>query len=239
VADEAMRHAITKLAHLHFAATPRSRSRLIRMGEPRALVFDVGSPAADDLRRVQAADDGPRLIVAQHPIGRTDRQEQLWMNQTLRAVGGGRGGGRRRRARHDDVMVISPNDDAGSAGIRAAIDAAGIQPVEHLPRERFVELLAGAQAIVGNSSAGLIEAAILKTACVNVGPRQAGREKCANVVDCDYGKAHVAAALDRALALDLGRLRHPYGGGRTGQRIARTLATIDLASVPVRKRNSY
>jgi len=137
------------------------------------------------------------------------------------------------------VMVMAPNDDPGSAGIRAAIDQAGVEPVGHLPRRRFVELLAGADAIVGNSSAGLIEAAILRTACVNVGPRQAGREKCANVIDCDCGRANVAAALEKALALDLRRLRHPFGGGRTGQRIADTLASIDLGAVPLRKRNTY
>ncbi len=228
VADEAMRHAISKLAHLHFAATPRSRSRLIRMGEPNALVYDVGSPAADGLRRIQPAADAPRIIVAQHPVGAPDKQEQLWMSQTLRAVGDG-----------DEVMVLLPNDDPGSAGIRAAIDRAGADPVDHVPRQRFVRLLAGARAIVGNSSAGLIEAAILKTACVNVGPRQAGRERCANVVDCDYGTAGVKAALDKAMQLDLRRLRHPYGGGRTGERIAEVLATIDLDKVAIRKRNSY
>ncbi len=228
VADEAMRHAISKLAHLHFAATPRSRSRLIRMGEPNGLVYDLGSPAADGLKNVQAASGGPRIIVAQHPIGATDAQEQRWMTWTLEAVGTG-----------DDVLVIGPNDDPGAPGIRAAIDKAGPRNVDHMPRETFVAMLAGAKVIVGNSSTGLIEAAILKTACVNVGPRQAGRETCGNAIACDYGKANVNAALDKALRLDLRRLRHPYGGGRTGRRIADLLATIDLNKVPLRKRNTY
>src|SRR5690606_26747117 len=103
----------------------------------------------------------------------------------------------------------------------------------------FLSLLAGARAIVGNSSAGLIEAAVLKVPCVNIGPRQAGREKPANVVDCDYGEQNARRALKRALRLDLRRMRHPYGDGRAGERIANRLATIDLDAAPLRKRNAY
>jgi len=227
VADEAMRHAISKLAHLHLAATARSRSRLLRMGEHQATVFNVGSPAVDGLAEVQPLTDGPELIVMQHPIGESDAREKRWMRGTLAATKAHR------------RVVMMPNADAGSDGIRAAIKAAKVESIEHLPRRRWLAMLAGAGAIVGNSSAGLIEAAVLKTPCVNVGPRQGGREKPGNVIDCDYGKADVAAAVDKALAMNVRKLTHPYGHGESGRRIADLLTTVDLSSLPLRKHNAY
>ncbi len=227
VADEAMRHAISKLAHLHLVATDTSRNRLVRMGEPAKRVVNVGSPAMDGLGRVKPDPDAPELIVIQHPIGAPDAQERQWMLDTLRAT-----------ARYRRV-VLTPNLDPGCRGIRMALRAERVLPVKHMPRQRFLSQLAGAKAIVGNSSAGLIEAAALKVSCVNVGSRQDGRDKPSNVVDCGCGRRAVSEALSKAMGLNLKRMGHPYGSGRTGRRIARLLATIDLAGLPVRKRNAY
>jgi UDP-N-acetylglucosamine 2-epimerase len=136
-------------------------------------------------------------------------------------------------------LVMAPNADPGCEGVRRAIADAGVEPIEHLPRRRFLVLLKGAGVIVGNSSAGLIEAAALRTPAVNVGPRQAGRERPRHVVDCDYGRANVEAAIDHAFNLDLKAMRHPYGAGNTGQRVADLLAATDLNAIPLRKRNRY
>jgi len=228
VADEAMRHAITKLAHIHLPATADSRRRILRMGEHGDHVHRVGSPAIDGLKAVRPAPDAPRAIVLQHPIGADIEAERRGMAETLAAT-------RSLQPR----LVLAPNGDPGCAGVRAAIADAGIEPIEHLPRPRFLALLKGAGVIVGNSSAGLIEAAALRTPAVNVGPRQAGRHRPRHVVDCDYGRANVEAALRRALTLDLAGLRHPYGPGRTGPSIADLLASIDLDAIPLRKRNRY
>jgi len=227
VADEAIRHAVSKMAHLHFAATSSSRKRLVRMGECPSCVFNVGSPAADGLAGVEPAGDAPTLIVMQHPAGARDADEQRWMRQTLRATS------------RFDRLVLAPNSDPGCRGVRAALKACGVPVVPHLPRGRFLALLAGARAIVGNSSAGLIEAAVLKKPCVNIGPRQQGRQKPANVTDCDYGQRPVRAAIRVALSADLRRMRHPYGTGQTGERIAELLATLDLTRVPTHKHNTY
>ena len=227
IADEAMRHAVSKLSHLHFAATALSRKRLIRMGEAAHWVHNVGSPAIDGLRDVGAAGDAPELIVMQHPVGRSDAEEAHCMRATLTATWG------------YDRLVMMPNLDAGGEGIRRAIRAANIKPVEHLPRERFLSLLKGAKVIVGNSSAGLIEAAALRVPCVNIGPRQNGREKPGNVIDCDYGPKAIARTVKKAKAMDLRRMRHPYGKGRAGQMIADLLAGLDTATVPLHKQNTY
>ena len=98
----------------------------------------------------------------QHPVGGTMEDEYHWMQQTLSAT-----------AAHSRI-VLAPNHDAGRNAIMRAIVDANLKPTEHLPRHAFLSLLAGAKAIVGNSSAGLIEAAVLKIPAVNLGPRQAG-----------------------------------------------------------------
>jgi UDP-hydrolysing UDP-N-acetyl-D-glucosamine 2-epimerase len=231
VADEAMRHATSKLAHLHLPATVQSRQRLIRMGEDWQHVIRVGSPAMDGLSAVEADPDAPTAIVLQHPVGGTDAEEEQWMRATLRAVFGECG--------KKNVMVMAPNGDAGCHGIRRAIAKAKVAGVEHLPRAEWLSTLRGAKVVVGNSSAGLIEAAALKTACVNIGPRQNGREKPGNVVDCQYRESSVRAALAKALSLQLARLRHPYGNGQTGARVAEALANVTLETMPLRKRNTY
>jgi UDP-hydrolysing UDP-N-acetyl-D-glucosamine 2-epimerase len=227
LADEAIRHAVSKLAQLHFPATTQSKGRLIRMGETPGLIYKVGSPAVDGLDEIEPVEDGPELIVMQHPVGDTDASEASRMRATLSATRGFR------------RVVMMPNLDPGGEGIRRAIRAARVKPTEHLPRERFLSLLKGAKAIAGNSSAGLIEAAVMRVPCVNIGPRQAGREKPGNVIDCDYGKESVARALRKALRLDLRRIRHPYGDGRAGRRIADTLALVKLQAVPLGKQNTY
>ncbi len=227
LADEAIRHAVSKLAQLHFPATAQSMKRLIRMGEAPELIHKVGSPAVDGLGEIAPAEDAPELIVMQHPVGDDDATEARRMRATLLAT------------RDTNRLVMMPNLDPGGEGIRRAIRSAKVKPIEHLPRDQFLSLLKGAKAIVGNSSAGLIEAAAMRVPCVNIGSRQAGREKPGNVIDCGYGKESVARALRKALKLDLRRMRHPYGNGRAGQRIADLLARIDPKAAPLRKINTY
>lgn len=227
VSDEAMRHAISKVSHLHFAATAQSRRRLIRMGEDQRLVWNTGSPAIDLLSGIEPADDGPKLIVMHHPVGDLVEVERRHMDALLTAT-----------ARHDR-LVMSPNFDPGREGVMQAIKDHDVEPVDHLPRERFVSLLKSAKLIVGNSSAGLIEASAVRTPAVNVGSRQAGRERPSTVIDAACSVPAIRSAIKRALSLDTRRLRHPYGDGRAGQRIAEHLASVDLGRLPRHKRNAY
>ena len=227
VADEAMRHAITKLAHLHFPATAQSKKRLLKLGEHPEAIFNHGSPAADGLDDVEAAADSPAMIVMQHPVGDDDATEYRRMRDLLRVT-----------AKHRP-MVMLPNHDPGRDGIVKAIADAGIIPIKHLPRPAFLSRLKAARCIVGNSSAGLIEAAILKTPAVNLGTRQGGRETPSTVISCPHRVSAIREAIREAMAMDTRRLRHPYGRGNTGRLIADTLAEVNLERVPLRKRNRY
>ncbi|MEM1107870.1 MAG: UDP-N-acetylglucosamine 2-epimerase [Planctomycetota bacterium] len=228
VADEAMRHAITKLAHLHFPATAQSRKRIVRMGEDPELVYNHGSPAVDGLRDIAPSQtSNVDVIVMQHPVGEDDETERRRMRDTLLATS--------RFTR----LVFTPNHDPGRDGIVEAIRDAEANMVDHLPREEFIARLKAARLIVGNSSAGLIEAAVCKTPAVNIGARQAGRECPNSVVSCPYGKRPTVGAINRALQLDRRKFRHPYGRGDAGVWIADTLAAIVLDRVALHKRNSY
>lgn len=233
VADEAMRHAITKLSHLHLAATEESAQRVRRLGEPEAAVFCVGSPAIDGLCGIEPLAGGPAVVVLQHPVGRSDAEERRRMELTLAATDD--------LAREGGRVVLCPNLDAGREGVLAAIRAR-VPPAEvvaHLPRERFVAMLRGARVLVGNSSAGLIEAAACGCAAVDVGPRQGGREKPAHAVHAEHDEEDLRFAIAAALAFDFAGFAHPYGDGHTGERVAALLAERPLAEVPLAKRNTF
>ncbi len=233
IADEAMRHAITKLSHLHLPATTESAGRIVRMGEPPHRVVVVGSPAIDGLDAIESVSDAvlsgytgggelPDAVVLMHPAGRDAETEEAVTAAALEALEGAR------------VLALHPNHDPGRDGVVRALTAAGdqVHVVEHLPREVFIGLLKRVQStggvLVGNSSAGLIEAAALRLPVVNIGPRQAGRERAGNVVDAAHESVDaVRGALKRARSLDLAAMTHPYGDGRAGERAAAAIASAD------------
>jgi UDP-hydrolysing UDP-N-acetyl-D-glucosamine 2-epimerase len=257
VADEAMRHAITKLAHLHLAATAQSAERIARLGEPERRIHTVGSPAMDGLTAIEPLDDeafaalgSPEAVFLMHPIGRGDDAEYGAASAALRALGssglradGAGGGGGPVR-----ILALHPNHDPGRGGImRAIADAAAsgagdIRVEPHLARERFLALLRRVRVLVGNSSAALIEAAAVGgvgCAAVDIGDRPAGRERGGNVVHSGESERDVAAAIARAAALR-GPFAHGYGDGEAGERIAAILAKVDPGAPGfTRKQSSY
>jgi UDP-hydrolysing UDP-N-acetyl-D-glucosamine 2-epimerase len=227
VADESMRHAITKLAHLHFPATALSASRIVRMGEDQTRVHLVGSPAVDAIHTIapltlEAYNElgAPTALFLMHPVGRTNEAEEAAAAAALEALHGER------------VLALTPNLDPGRDGIHRALKHVGVRTIENLPREQFVGLLKRLACLrptpgvlVGNSSAGLIEAAAVKLPVVDIGPRQNGRERCGNVVHVDREVAEdVVRAVAAARAVGPDSYTHPYGDGHAGERIAEVLA---------------
>lgn len=244
IADEAMRHAITKLAHLHLAATPTSAERIVRMGEDPASVHVVGSPAIDGLAGIPSMDDeayatlgSPSVVFLMHPIGRDTETEEAAAEQVLDGLAGER------------VLALAPNFDAGRDGIVRAIAAKVVagacKPRDHLPRLEFVGLLkrlsSGGGVIVGNSSAALIEAAALRVSAVDIGRRQGGRERCNNIVHVDVERRDaVKAGVTASRRLDRATISHPYGDGHAGQRATAILADLrSYSSTLLRKSCAY
>ncbi len=239
VADEAMRHAITKLAHIHFPATEQSAERIRRMGEREDSIHLVGSPAVDDLASFEPlTDDQLRAlhldpsrdfaIVLHHPTGLEDAIEFNTMSAILVATDA---------AFEGNFAIGAPNHDPGRPAILRAIGDRRMLP--HLPREQFIGLLKRASLLIGNSSAGLIEAAALGLRVVNVGPRQAGRERASNAIDAASASQNdVETAIQQVLDHDVSG-NHPYGDGRTGDRIASMFTRLRDTRPAIRKHNTY
>lgn len=228
VADEAMRHAITKLARLHLAATDESAQRIIRMGEPPEYVHTVGSPAIDALEDIPPLGDEaferlgrPEHIFLMHPVGRSDEQEEHGATEALAAL---------RDIAGERFLALHPNTDPGRRGIVRAIEASGARAEARLPRQEFVGLLkrlaAGGGALVGNSSAGLIEAPALGVRIVDIGGRQEGRQRPEGVAQASENRESIVAAIRRAMGAPAPRSTL-HGDGRAGERIAALLASVD------------
>jgi UDP-hydrolysing UDP-N-acetyl-D-glucosamine 2-epimerase len=238
VADEAMRHAITKLAHLHLAATETSAERIRKMGERPEHVILAGSPAIDNLDRVEPLPDdswqdlgSPTALFLMHPTDRPEPDANA-ARSALEALGDAR------------VLALAPNHDPGREAIlKVLADRSGqLTLLEHMPRPTFLSLLKrladSGGIMVGNSSAALIEAAALGLPAINLGPRQTGREKPATVIDANDTKPAIIEALAKARTIT--PAPHPYGDGRAGPCIADALAATNPQNPGLlRKQISY
>lgn len=239
VADESMRHAITKLAHIHFPASAASAQRILGLGEHAATVHLVGSPALDGLASIDPLDDAryealgsPEFVVLLHPCGRPDDAEHADASDVIDAT-----------LDHGRVLALAPNSDPGRGGIMRAIAerCGALRVAEHLPRAQFIGLLKRSEvrALVGNSSAGIIEASALGARVVDVGTRQRGRERARNVVACAVAdRESVGEAIAEAVMSPRSSVS-PYGDGSASRRIASTLATLDLGHHPLAKLNAF
>ncbi len=243
--DEPVRHAISKLSHYHLVATEESRERLIRMGELPSRVHVTGAPGLDGL--VESAglylDDCKKalslpqpqafLLVVFHPVVQQAMDAYTQTVQILDAL----------QKIGLPVVWLEPNSDAGSGDILRALTElglpAGSHRIEHMDRTLFSAAMKHCAVMVGNSSAGIIEAASFGTPVVNVGDRQHMRERNANVRDvaCDVASIHLA--IEHALSAGKVPCDNRYGDGRAGPRIADYLTTLPLDRSVLDKCNTY
>ena len=248
--DESVRHAITKLAHVHFPATELARENVVRMGEYPTSVHLTGCPAIDLLVDTDLSlnpdilnhskgvgpsvdPDAPYLMVLQHPVTTEYGSGFDQVRETLSAVS---------RIGMQTVWLW-PNVDAGtddvSKGLRMFREKnpeANVHFYRNFPAEDYARLLNNAACIVGNSSSALREGAFLGVPAVNVGTRQQGRERGSNVLDADYD----ANAIEAALRAQIAHGRYPcstlFGDGQSGRRVANVLADAEIS---IQKRLAY
>jgi len=244
-ADNLVRDAVTKLSHIHLAASELSRERIVALGEEPWRVAMIGAPGLDRLRATEQLDDeefwfrigsprpnGPLVLMIQHPLLPEYAEARAQIMETLAAL----------RELAVTAFVGRPNSDPGNSGMLAALEQAAatdpnIRLFKNLDRTLFVNLMRRAHAMVGNSSAGIIEAPFLRLPAVNVGRRQLGREHALNVVFVDHDRKAIAQALGRALfdvdyREKLSHAPNPYGDGHAG---ARAIAFVrSLAHDPKR-----
>lgn len=239
--DEAIRHAITKMAHLHFVAAAEYRRRVIQLGEQPERVFTVGAPGLDYLNRLQLLSRseleqelgfslGERcFLVTYHPVTLSDRPLTEALQELLSALD-----------EYPDARLIItyPNADTfGRALINQIESYASERPDRvlvspSLGQLRYLSALQYVDAVVGNSSSGLIEAPSFQTPTVNIGPRQQGRLRAASVIDCKERREDIKAAIDRALdpgfRATLTSVSNPYGDGHATRKIIEQLQNSEL-----------
>jgi GDP/UDP-N,N'-diacetylbacillosamine 2-epimerase (hydrolysing) len=243
--DEPVRHAISKLSHFHFTATAQARERLVRMGETPEHIWVTGAPGLDGLRELASI---PReALLAGVGIAPGERVALLVFHPVLQEAASA---GAQAQAVLDSLQVqglrvvaLLPNADAGSDAIRQVLierqQAGQLHLATHFPRREFVSWMAAADLMVGNSSAGIIEAASFGTPVVNIGLRQNLRERNANVIDCAAEPAAITQALVRALQHGRFPIENVYGDGATAPRILQRLAMQPLDAQLLLKTNAY
>jgi UDP-hydrolysing UDP-N-acetyl-D-glucosamine 2-epimerase len=248
--DESVRHAITKLAHIHFPATKLAADNVVRMGEPADTVHLTGCPSIDAIAELDLAlapglferykgvgpaldPAKPYLVVLQHPVTTEYGRGLAQISETVEAI----------RSTGMQTAWLWPNVDAGSddvsKGLRMFREANPNAPV-HFYRnfsvEDYARLIANCACLVGNSSSALREGAFLGVPAVNIGTRQQGREHGANVVHAAYERAAIANAIKEQLAHGKYQRSILFGDGSAGQRIAEVLARTELR---VQKKLTY
>jgi GDP/UDP-N,N'-diacetylbacillosamine 2-epimerase (hydrolysing) len=243
--DEPVRHAISKLSHLHFTATAEARERLIRMGEREDRVFVTGAPGLDDMPAEPAVDRGTLLsshgldpsrafaLLVLHPVHQESALAGEQAAELLAALD----------QTDLQVLALAPNADAGGNDVRRLLEGrqgeAGFALATHLPRGHFLAAMAAADLMAGNSSAGIIEAASFGTPVLNVGRRQHLRERNANVVDVPAERRAIRDAAQALLEHGRFPARNLYGDGRAGERIVRLLREVPLDEALLNKVNDY
>ena len=227
--DDAIRHSITKMSHLHFTATEVYRRRVIQLGEQPASVFNVGAPGLDNIRRLpllsrqeleQALDLRLRqrnLLITFHPVTLEQQSAAGQFGELLAALD-----------ELDDCLLIftKPNSDKEGRSIIALLDDYVARhprtsvAFDSLGQVRYLSLVRQMDAVVGNSSSGIIEVPALQVPTVNIGDRQRGRLRTSSIFDCQPHRADIGRALQQALAYDRSKpVQHPYGDGHACEKI--------------------
>ena len=237
--DEAMRHAMTKMSHIHFVATECYARRVIQMGEEPWRIVVSGAPSLDNVHRLRLLGrdelatqygldvSGPFLLVTYHPVTLEHGQTEMQMREMLAAL----------EAVDTPVIFTYPNADTGSHVIIQMIQAFAAryrraQITVNLRTQAYFSVMQYASAMVGNSSSGIIEAASFKLPVVNIGTRQRGRARAKNVTDTGYARKEIVAAVETATSpqfrASLSDLVNPYGDGHAAKRIVDMLKQVQL-----------
>lgn len=237
--DGVIRHAITKLAHIHFPSCDDSAERVRKLGEEDWRIFVVGAPQLDDIAHGRKMSKGelqkifgfnfnqPVILLIFHPVLAEYKEAEWQMNNIMKAV----------KEIGEQTIIIFPSIDAGNYKIIEVAKKYAkfpfIKTFFNLNRLIFISLMANSTVLLGNSSAGILEAPSLKLAAVNIGNRQRGRMQVENVINVGYNKKDIKKGIQKAMVnkgfkVKLAKCTNPYGDGHSSQRIVRVLENIRI-----------
>jgi len=240
--DESIRHAMSKFSHIHFPATELSKQRLIRMGEDPNNIFVVGCPSIDVIVNTDLVSKArleeyfnldfskPVLLMIQHPVTTEAHDSFNQIKETIEAI----------EETGVQTVVLLPNNDAGYSNIIEYIQNSNLKWYPSLPGDIFINLYRNISALIGNSSSGIHETPTMGIPAINIGNRQQGRERAANVIDVENSKDSIVRGIQKALydvefREMVSKIENPYGDGSSAQRIVDILKTISLENL-VQKR---
>jgi GDP/UDP-N,N'-diacetylbacillosamine 2-epimerase (hydrolysing) len=238
--DEAIRHSITKMSHLHFVAAEVYRQRVIQLGEQPDRVFLVGGLGIDNIKRLQLLDRsaledsldfkfGPKnLLITYHPVTLETDTAEKQMGMLLAALA----------ALKDTQLIFTmPNADTGGRTLIKMVEKFVAQHPNSrdylsLGQLRYLSCIAQVDGVVGNSSSGLAEVPSFKKGTINIGDRQRGRLQAESVINCEPTCESIAAALAQLYSIDfkmrLHQVTNPYGEGGASEAIISTIKTVSL-----------
>ena len=233
--DESIRHAMSKFSHIHFPATEDARNRLIKIGENPEDIYVVGCPSIDVLVNTPYVDKAvleakynldffkPFVIMIQHPVTTEMKSSLDQIKETIDVI----------KRMDIQALVLLPNNDAGHSKIIEEIKNSGIKWYPSLSTIDFINIYRNAWALVGNSSSGIHETPTFKIPAVNIGNRQMGRERAANVIDVPNNADAIEAGINKALFDEEFRafvktLENPYGIGNSSEQIVKILKEVSF-----------
>lgn len=242
--DEAMRHAISKMAHLHFVTNDGAARRLMRMGENPEQIFNVGSPGLDHLHRASLLDRETlereldfkfrkqNFIVTFHPVTLDSRPSDVQLDALLDAL--------KEVGKDAGIIFTLPNADTGGRALIEKVQEfvngrENVRAYDSLGQERYLGTLAVVDVVIGNSSSGLYEAPSLCTPTVNIGNRQEGRLRASSVFDCPAETSAILHAIDQALAFGDQQVDNPYQKGDCAKLMVGVLRDVEVFATLVMK----
>lgn len=242
--DESIRHAITKMAHLHFVTNELSARRVRQLGEDPATVHVVGNPGLDHLRRrpllsrpelersLGASLGARNILITFHPVTLEPHEGVRQQEELLAALDA---------LPADTVLWFTrPNADAGGRELSRRLgEWALVRERAHvfdsLGQLRYLSLMSHVNLVLGNSSSGLYEAPSFGIPTVDVGDRQRGRLRAGSVLHCEAEREQIARTIQRASELDCRGTVNPYGDGDSARRIAQTLRALPTERLNLKK----
>ncbi len=245
--DDALRHAMTKLSHLHFVSTQEYAHRVMQLGEEPWRVVVSGAPGLDNLQSVSLLEahqlearfgitlEPPPLLVTFHPVALEYEQTEWQVGELLAAL----------KTCALPIVFTLPNADTSGRlvgqMIRRFVETTPqAYMVDNLGTPGYLSMMTYAAAMVGNSSSGLVEAPSFKLPVVNIGTRQQGRIRAANVIDVGYAQQEIVSgirtATDPSFRASLADLVNPYGSGQAAAAIVARLKDVALDEQLIVKR---
>jgi len=229
--DEALRHSITKMSHLHFVAAEEYRQRVIQLGEQPERVFLVGGLGVDNIKRLTLLDRAEleasldfrlgqkNLLITFHPVTLETATAADQMAELLAALA---------ELRNTQLVFTLPNADTDGRVLIRMVEQFVVQHANacayaSLGQLRYLSCIRHVDGVVGNSSSGLAEVPSFRKGTINIGDRQRGRLQAASVINCEPTRRSIAAALERLYDADfqagLGQVRNPYGEGGASEKV--------------------